>query len=299
MAAGTANRPELLRPYFAEMLQAVAAVGTADAASLGCSGGVAVHLPGHFAPGGRANYGSMGQRTDASFVALHFVNYFKHTRNATFLREESFPFLRGVAAWWQCWLKKVPGASARTNASDYTWADAPDCTREYCSPDKTKSSTNPASAIAFIRFILQHLVDVADEGLVHPTPSELAAYRDILTHLAPLPTAKLPGSNTTLLLPQQAKGKRFSNATVFGAQGDNPLQFYGLYPGEMIGLGSDPGLLEAARETVALSEAWTQMNSFQETFPAAVRAGMNASMILDRMTALLVVRHFPAQFPPF
>ena len=50
-----------------------------------------------------------------------------------------------------------------------------------------RNDVNSAVALSFSRFILQHLVDVADEGLVHPPPSELAGWKDILEHLAPLP----------------------------------------------------------------------------------------------------------------
>ena len=68
---------------------------------------------------------SLFQHTDASFAALTFVNYFKYTQNATWLREVSYPLLRAVAAWWSCWLVKVPASDG-----GYTYNDLTDCTYE-------------------------------------------------------------------------------------------------------------------------------------------------------------------------
>ena len=294
----SSNHPDLLLPYIEQILAAVQATGTADAASYGCHDG-AIHLPGHFAPGGRVNYGDMHQHTDASFAALHFVNYFKYTRNQTFLREVSFPLLRGIAAWWTCWLTKVPKPVGSMPSGElhgqYTWQDLTDCTRENCNPNAASylqnsesgapTSRNPASALSFIRFILTQLVEVAEEGLVEPVPWELARWKDILTNLAPIPTAFKRGSNTTVLLPQEDP--------YYFAPGDNPLQLYALYPGEQIGLSSPPALLQAARDTVILSNAWGQMNSFQESFPAAVRAAVDPSVILRQMENLLASRMPP------
>ena len=59
------------------------------------------------------------------FAALTFVNYFKYTQNATWLREVSYPLLRAVAAWWSCWLVKVPASDG-----GYTYNDLTDCTYE-------------------------------------------------------------------------------------------------------------------------------------------------------------------------
>ena len=54
----------------------------------------------------------MEQHSDASFAALGFVRHWEYTRNNTFLQHVSYPFLKLVAQWWTCWLKKVPGALA-------------------------------------------------------------------------------------------------------------------------------------------------------------------------------------------
>ena len=103
--------------------------------SQNCSGGT--HLPGHIAPFGYGTCGDMQQHSDASFAALGFVRHFEFTRNTTFLRDVSYPFLKKVAAWWSCWLQRVPRQNAPrarggAAAADYVLQDAQDCARESC-----------------------------------------------------------------------------------------------------------------------------------------------------------------------
>lgn len=85
-----------------------------------------------------------------------FAPQYRYTRNTTFLQTQSYPFLRAVAAWWVCWLKKDPAPFG--SSSGYVYNDRPDCTREECNGDG--GDVNPGISIAFIRFILGHLIEV-------------------------------------------------------------------------------------------------------------------------------------------
>jgi hypothetical protein len=114
----------------------------------------------------------------------------RYTRNETFLKKVSYPFLRAVAAWWSCWLVKQPWAGS------HMYNDLTDCTYENCmwcgtwankSGCFNRNDINSAVALSFSRFILRHLIDVSKEGLVSPTDAELAEWRDIYGHLSPLP----------------------------------------------------------------------------------------------------------------
>ena len=66
----------------------------------------------------------MEQHSDASFAALGFVRHFEFTKNQTFLKETSYPFLKKVAAWWTCWLKRVPKVQSQGGDDDYVLQDA-------------------------------------------------------------------------------------------------------------------------------------------------------------------------------
>ena len=209
----------------------------------------------------------------------------------------SYPLLRAVAAWWSCWLVKQPKEDG-----GYTYNDLTDCTYEGCmwcgtwgnkSGCFNRNDVNSAVALSFSRLILQHLVSVSDEGLVKPPPAELASWRDILQNLSPLPrgwvrchdnggrssdpphapfsrnftrpcestNATAPsvvGSNYTVevFLPQESP---FFFTTRY-----NPLEFYGIWPGEGVGLGSDPHLLAVAQNSVTYGDAYAQNNAFPE-----------------------------------
>jgi hypothetical protein len=54
-------------------------------------------------------------------------------------------------------------------------------------------------------------------------------------------------TNVPVLLPQEHPVFTYMYPTEIG---DETLQFYGVFPGEQIGIGSDPALLETARNTM-------------------------------------------------
>jgi len=163
-----------------------------------------------------------------------------------------------------------------------------------------------AITISFVHFILSHLIEVAEAKIVHPPTAELAQWKDVLSHLAPIPTGyanctagggvvhpahhaafslnltctfATASNGSKVLLPQESPW--------FFTTRYNPLEFYAIWPGEMIGLGSDPELLRAAQDTVVKGDAFAQNNAFPEAFPAAVRVGVNASFVLAQLTTLI------------
>eukprot|EP00039_Didymoeca_costata_P002978 m.64285 g.64285 ORF g.64285 m.64285 type:complete len:898 (-) comp11637_c0_seq2:36-2729(-) len=281
----SSNHVELLEPYFEAVLAFAKRQGGIDAAGYNCSCNTGVgdmpcvvHMPGHIAPGGRVNHGDMGQHTDASFAALHFVNYYKYTLNKTFAKQVSYPLLKAVASWWTCWLVKNS-----TGNGNYVYNDATDCTREQCA--RTGNDLNPAIAITYIKFIFTHLIELSEERVITPPTNELNKWIDINDNLAPIPTGVEKNSGESVLLCEEDP--------YYWQKGDNPLQFYALYPGEQIGLSSTSSLLNAARNTVLLMDSWDQGNAFCETFPAAVRAALAPEMILSQLTDII-----ERQMPP-
>ena len=200
------------------------------------------------------------------------MNHWKYTRNQTFLRQVSFPLLRAIAAWWTCWLAKVPKLATSLSRGELheenTWEDLTECTRENRDPNAAGCVQNGDSAAP------RKVWSNRSPG------NSLGGRIYVLTNLAPIPTAIKRESNTTVLLPQEEPH--------YFAPGNNPLQCYTLYPEEQIGLSSPPALLQTARDTVTLSNAWGQMSSFQESFPAAVRAAVDPSVILGQMVRAAV-----------
>ena len=73
----------------------------------GCnaSGGVdgmpgAVHFTVKITPGGVASSADDAMNNNGLFVSLNFISNFEFSEDVTFLREESYPLLRAVAAWF-------------------------------------------------------------------------------------------------------------------------------------------------------------------------------------------------------
>ena len=204
--------------------------------------------------------------------------------------------------WWLCWLTK------NITSSGYIYNDYGDCTRESCCagfpctqgphcPSCRVPNVNPAISLAFIKRIFNHLVSAAktlgvDTGA---DKASVAAWQDVLAHMpiftvpgrsikspfpigiaCPQPNASLMSAGdiecttgTTVLLPQQSPF--YFSAT------DNPLQLYGIWPGEQISLGSAPELLAVAKNSIDLSNSYLQDNSPPEVLTAAVRVGVDVN----------------------
>lgn len=292
-------------PIILEYARRRGGVEAADNANGACnaSGGLkglpgAVHFTIQLAPGGLANSGDLGIHSNALFAGLHFISKFETSQNTTFLTEESYPLLRAVAAWWVGASDGCPGWLQRQNLAGgtYRYVDNNTCTREGCdngphAPKPNPKDLNPAISIAFLMRTLRHLIDVAERGMVIPPSAELARWRDVLKNLAKIPVGKAQSPpNTSVLLPQE-----YPIFTFPDERHDNPLEFYGIYPGEQIGQSSTPELLEAARNTVLLADVTDplQENAFQEIFPSFVRVGcaegckLNASYILDAFSRVV------------
>ena len=212
--AYSTNHADTAMPYYRAILDYANGPGLVDSAHYNCSAGT--HLPGHIAPFGYGTCGDMQQHSDASFSALGFVRHYEMTRNATFLRDISYPFLKKVAAWWNCWLQRVPAGGA----DDYVLRDAQDCARESCCvgfpctqgptcPTCRVMTTNPTQSITFIIRIVTHLIEAAAVLRVDADLSK--TWSELLAHMpkfsaggatAPFPLGRAcPNPNTTACPP--------------------------------------------------------------------------------------------------
>jgi hypothetical protein len=263
--AFSSNHVDLLDAYWPAILQMVPQ-GKKDAEVYKCPG---VHFPGHIAPFGQKNWIDAGQHTDAIFAALHFINHWRHTRSRRFFAV-SYPFLKEVADFWTCWLTK-------TSTGQYN--DTTDCTREGCygpSWKPTRNDLNTVTAVTFVKFLFTHLCETA--ALSGVDAQTLALWMDIRDNIAPAPLGQFPrSSNTTVFLPQEA----CCGSPYFFKQQDDPLVVYPIYPGEQVGLSS--ALQKVAVDTVLAVDAWQQGNAFPQIFPAAVRAGVNFTVINEQL----------------
>ena len=233
-----------------------------------------VHYPGHLAPFGFNNSGDMGQHSDASFAALNFINHWRYTLDEEFItanNNQVYEWLRLVANWWICWLDRYENI----NNTGHEYIDKYDCTRENCYPAKKPNNTNPAISLSFIRFILNGIIDISNK--IGINNNDIDKYKDILLNLSPIPIGEF--MNNKVLLPQQQP--------YYFKPGDNPLQLYGIWPGEQIGIGSDENMMNIGQNTVEYVASWDQGNAYCEMYPSAVRVGYDINKTLDEWNKLL------------
>ena len=84
---------------------------------------------------------------------------------------------------------------------------------------------------------------------------------------------------------QERNGKTVFRYTEKGTAwwGDNTLGIQQIYPGNTIGLASEPKLLEVSRNTIDVMNRWKDFNGTNSFFPAAVRIGYDPDVIIDKL----------------
>ena len=251
------------------------------ALAFNCTG---LHYPTHIAPWGFSGsigpspYGDLKQHSTGSFSALNVISHWEYTMNKTFLATIAYPFVKEVAEFWECWLQKETIENDR-----YRWVDPHDCTNENCGGDP--SDFNPIVSLSFIRRIFTSLVDMAKALSVETKP----IWTDFIANL----------SNYTIISvdvpPNNAKGSvwLFSEPTDKSRvspprPNSNPINLYPLWPSETVNMiESNEDDLTIGRNSVLYMNSWTEGNAFMEMFPAAVRAGLNASFLISTWQSTL------------
>jgi len=86
---------------------------------------------------------------------------------------------------------------------------------------------------------------------------------------------------------QERDGKKVFRYTAQGADWwpNNTLGTQQIYPAGQVDLDSDPGLLQAAKNTIEVMQRWHDTNGSNSFFPAAVRIGCDPDKILKELRA--------------
>ncbi len=228
----------------------------------------------------------LGQRSNAAFAAVNIAQRWYTTYDLAYGRKV-YPFVHDVANFWEDYLKFEPTPPALIEATK----DLPAGLRQpadgrYVSyndgANESGQDVNPAVSLALARNVLKLALDLSlTLGGDEP---ERDHWRHILDHLSAFSIQKFGGATVfrraeKLYPPPQPKkgvptGKPRPDATITN-----------IYPSGAIGLGSDPKLLEIARDTITATNPnqWTSMNSTSSVFPAAARVGYNPAVILAKL----------------
>lgn len=252
-------------------------------------------LPGWSADGAKA----IRQKSDVLFSCVDCLQRWRYTRSRAYARKV-YPFLRGVAQFWDHYLVLKHGV----------YMDFNDAADELQSPH----DVNPATSIAFLQMLYSGLLDM--NRALHLNDPDAARWRDILTHLSPLPI--VPASSIYPIVHAVGRtatqGKLVIRDALRGSQwislgrllsAHPPVQMTGssagmnphqaIFPGWAIGLESPPRELAAALNTVRFQKTWYDHNNTSSFYPACAAVGYNPDRILYHLNML--IRHF--SYPNF
>jgi len=248
------------------------------------------------APGWSAdNFRSLDQKSDALFAAVNMVQRWRYTRDVAYARQV-WPFLTGVADFWDHDLKLADGRYVDTNDAEdeHLWGPSND--------------VNPATVIGFLNMLYPTLLDISEQ--LHAGQDLRATWQDRLSHLSPLPLAPaasvaairdavgkpIPADRMVILESEHGmewvtinRGARFSDNPEVAIQGSsagmNSLQV--VFPAWNVGLESTPELQKAAANTVDYTRLWYDSNNTSNFYPAAANAGYDPDSILDHLNSLV------------
>ncbi len=249
-------------------------------------------LPGWSADGAK----TLRQKSDALFGAVNCVMRWRYTRNPEYARKV-YPFLRGVATFWDHYLVNTHGV----------YVDENDAADELHSP----TDVNPATSIAFLQMLYRGLLSMNRSLHLHDRAA--VTWRHISRHLSPLPI--FPAAR--IFGPPHMQGKSIIAFTQRGLKwmgpvirthwhlihprwngvhgssaGMNPAQV--IFPGWAIGLQSPRHLLRAARDTVQAYQIWYDYNDTNSYYPAAADVGYNPNAILHHLGVLIAHCAYPS-----
>ncbi len=194
------------------------------------------------------------QRSNAAYCAVNIAQRWHCTYDPAYGRRV-YPFVTALADFWEDYLKFEDGR----------YVIYGDAIHEGSGQDR-----NPVLTLGLIRNVFDLALDLSET--LDSDGDRRAQWRHILDHL----------SGYTM---QQKDGKTVFRYSEEGTAWwpDNTLGIQHIYPGGVIGLDSDPELLEVARNTIGLMQRWLDGNGSNSLFPAAVRVGYDPTVILQKL----------------
>ncbi|MBL9168011.1 MAG: hypothetical protein JNN07_09745 [Verrucomicrobiales bacterium] len=283
----SSNHPELADPYDTPILDYLP-IAQANAkhylksrgvyydVGVGPKGLETAFMPdGHSIPG-EGNRMFLGQKSNAAFSAMNMLMRFSHTYDLDYARKV-YPFLSETALFWEDYLQEEKGRYVITKDASGEVGDG-------------GSDKNNCLSLGLVRALFHGILEMSVE--LGTDAERRGKWRDILNRLSDFPTVTVDGV-------RRIRGADAGPASQrIGPQRDNTrIEFMGMvWPSGVLGLGSDPAMLQVLREDVRgwpLPEWIGHFNGFSMTFPGAVRVGHDPEDILNKLHQQLTASTFP------
>ena len=263
----SSNHVETAASYEAPILDYLPQARANARKFLGCRG---VYYPVGIGPWGITSGGVfLGQKSNAAYAAVNMVMRFYSTWDLEYARKVAYPFLREVGDFWEDYLKFENGR----------YVDYNDAIHE----NHTPKDVNPLLSLGLIRMVFRALLDMSEALGVDA--DRRAKWQHILDHLSPYPTQERGGKT---VFRYSERGQAWFPSNTLGIQH--------VWPAGAIGLGSDPKLLEIARNTHAALGRWRDFNGFPTFYTAAARLGIDPKLILTNLRGQLRRHTYPNLF---
>ncbi len=252
--AYSGNHTDLTAPFYQAISEAMP-LGREMARRRGWKG---VHFPVCVGPWGLLPEGpdlDLGQRSNASYVAINYIWQYQYTQDKEFLQTTAYPYLLEVADFWEGYLKLEEGRYVIHRDAIH---------------EGSGDNTNPILSLGVVRKLFKNLILMSKDLSVDE--SRRVKWQDILDKLSAYPL-------------QERNGKTVFRYTEKGLDwwNDNTLGVQHIFPCDAIGLDSDPKLLAICHNTINEMARWADYNGFSSWYTACVRIGYDPKIILTKL----------------
>jgi len=195
------------------------------------------------------------QRSNSAYCLVNIAQRWRTTYDPDYGRTV-YPFVRNVVNFWEDYL----------HWEDNRYVILGDAIHEGSGQDM-----NPILTLGLLRNAFDLALDMSEE--LQKDQKRRAKWLHILDHLSSWSIQEM--GNREKVFRYTEKGMNWNKGNTLGIQH--------IYPGNALGLDSDPKWLEISQNTIALMGRWHDFNGSNSFFPAAVRVGYDPQVILDQL----------------
>jgi len=195
-----------------------------------------------------------GQKSNGAYCLVNMAQRWRCTYDPAYGRK-IYPLVKEVIEFWEDHLTFEDGRYVIYNDSVH---------------EGSGDDVNPILTLGLLRNSFDLALDMSLE--LDADTDRRGKWQHILDHLSGFTTQER--DNMTVFRYTE-RGTAWWN--------DNTLGIQHIYPGNAIGLDSDPYLLKVSRNTIQVMQRWLDFNGTNSLFPAAVRVGYDPVLILKHL----------------
>jgi hypothetical protein len=216
-------------------------------------------------PNGSGDQNTWNQKSPGAFAATDMIMHYYYTRDLTYANK-IYNTLKQMGIFWQNYLNWDGSRYVILNDAQHEGNANP--------------QTNGIMSLGLVRFLLQACIDISTD--LNLDASSRAIWQDRLSKLSAFPTFTRNGQTVF----------RYTEVGL-DWNGGNAIGIQHIYPGSQIGLGSDPNLLQIAKNMVGQMARWNDGNATPTFYPAAARVGYDPNTILTQLSSWVSNNAYP------